>query len=120
MTNRLAAFTLWALLLLPLTLSLGLLTPYVALLVIIPLFLVTLFRRQFAFAFAPYEARVFLVVFVVFAILFVLTADSVSDVLRAFNFTMLLAFGAIALFLRQRVGCSRRRALHNWPGLGSC
>lgn len=92
------------LLILPLALSplVGLLTPYVSLLVVAPVFFVVLFRRGPRAAYASYEARVFLSVFVLFAVLFAITADSVSDGLRAFNFTMLLTFGPIALFLADR------------------
>lgn len=103
---RLGLTALYSLLLLPLAISplLGLLTPYVALLIIIPLFVMTLVRKRALAAYASYDARAFLLVFVVLGIVFAVTADSVSDVLRAFNFTMLLAFGAIADFLGQRAG----------------
>ncbi len=106
MIARLPVIARWALLLLALALSpvLGLLTPYVALLVILPLFVVTLVRRNGAAAYAAYDARVLLGVFVLFAIVCAVTADSASDVLRAFNFTMFLTYGAVALFLeRQRI-----------------
>lgn len=106
MRLRLEAITLWALVLLPLVMSpaLGLLTPYASLLFVIPLFLVTLARCKLREAYATYEARVFLAVFVVMAVICAVTADSVSDTLRAFNFTMLLAYGPIVLFMRQRAG----------------
>jgi O-antigen ligase len=120
MMGSLPTITLWALLLLPLVLSpvLGLLTPYVALLVIIPLFVVTIVRRQFAAAYASYEARAFLAAFVLLAVLFAITADSVSDALRAFNFTMLLAYGAIALFLRRRAATVTAERVAQLAGLG--
>ena len=104
MIKQLPNGTLWALLLLPLVISplLGLLTPYVALLVIIPLFVVTLVRRDALAAYSSYDARALLGIFVLFAIICAVTADSVSDTLRAFNFTMFLAYGAIALFLERR------------------
>jgi len=106
MQARLVDITLWALVLLPLVLSpvLGLLTPYVSLLFVIPLFFVTLARGQMLEAYATYEARAFLAVFVVMAIVCVITADSVSDALRAFNFTMLLACGPLVLLMRQQAG----------------
>lgn len=106
MTGRLPTITLWALLLLALVISpvLGLLTPYAALLIILPLFVITLVRRNALAAYASYDARVLLGVFVLFAVICAITADSVRDVLNAFNFTMFLAYGAVALFLeRQRV-----------------
>jgi O-antigen ligase len=104
--GRLATFALWALLFLPLVASplLGLLTPYVGLLVVIPVFFSGLMRGQFGAAYASWEARAFLAVFVILALAFAATADSVSDGLRAFNFTMLLAYGAIAWFMAQRAG----------------
>lgn len=105
MTGRLPTITLWALLLLALVISpvLGLLTPYAALLIILPLLVITLVRRNAKAAYASYDARVLLGVFVLFAIICAVTADSVRDVLNAFNFTMFLTYGAIALFLeRQR------------------
>lgn len=113
MTLPLATSVYWALLILPLTLSplLGLLTPYVALLFVIPVFLVTVRPREFANAYASYESRAFLAVFLVLAVIFAATADSVSDSLRAFNFTMLLAYGAIAWFLNQRSQASPERAM---------
>src|SRR5512141_1038446 len=79
--ERLGTITLWALLLLPLVISplLGLLTPYAALLVAVPLFFVTIFQRRFAPAYANHEARAFLLVFVVLALVFAVTADSASD-----------------------------------------
>lgn len=103
MLARLNTYALWGLLLLPLTISpiLGLLTPYVALVIVLPVFVWTLVTRRVGDAYKPYAARAFLVVFLVFLVLFALTADSVSDWLRAFNFTMLLTFGAVAAFLRQ-------------------
>jgi O-antigen ligase len=106
MPLRLEAITLRALVLLPLVLSpaLGLLTPYASLLFVIPLFFVTLARGQMREAYATYEARVCLAVFAAMAIVCVVTADSVSDALRAFNFTMLLAYGPIVLFMQQRAG----------------
>ena len=83
----LAIATFWALLILALVLSplLGLLTPYVSLLFIVPLFFVTLARGEMLAAYETYEARAFLAVFVVIAIICGVTADSVSDALRAFN-----------------------------------
>lgn len=104
MIKQLPPWTLWALLLLPLVISplLGLLTPYVALLVIIPLFAVTLVRRDGRAAYNSYDSRMLVGIFVLFAIICAITADSVSDALRAFNFTMFLAYGAIALFLERR------------------
>ena len=104
MIKQLPTWTLWALLLLPLVISplLGLLTPYVALLVIIPLFAVTLVRRDGRAAYTSYDSRMLVGIFVLFAIICAITADSVSDALRAFNFTMFLAYGAIALFLERR------------------
>jgi len=118
MAGRLTTFAFWALLLLSLVISpvLGLLTPYVTLLVIIPLFVVTLVRRQFAAAYADYTSRAFLAVFVILALVFAVTADSVPDALRAFNFTMLLAYGAIAWFLAQQAGQAERVA--QLAGLG--
>ena len=116
----LANLTLWVLLLLPLVVAplLGLLTPYAALLVIVPLFFVTLFQRNVLPAYQSYEARAFLVVFVVLAVLFALTADSVSDALRAFNFTMLLAYGTTAYFLAQRAGTISAERVAQLAGLG--
>ena len=112
--RQLSTITLWALLLLPLTLSplIGLLTPYVALLFIIPLFVVTIVRGDFLAAYDSYTARAFLLVFAIFAIICVVTADSVSDTLRAFNFTMLLAYGAIVFFIgRRTIGWNPNRML---------
>ena len=104
MIKRLPSWTLWALLLPPLVVSplLGLLTPYVALIVIIPLFIVTLVRRDALAAYASYDARALLGIFILFAIICAVTADSVADTLRAFNFTMFLAYGTIALFFQRR------------------
>ena len=112
--------SLWAILLLPLVVApvLGLLTPYVALLIIIPLFFVTLFRGQFGVAYASYEARAFLAVFVVLGLVFAIRADSVPDALRAFNFTMLLAYGAIAWFFVQRGATVRPEWVPALAGLG--
>ncbi len=95
MRHRLESIALWALLALPLSISplLGLLTPYVTLVLVIPVFFVTIYQRRFAAAYSSYTARAFLAVFLLFALLFTLTADSVSDALRAFNFTMVLAYG---------------------------
>jgi len=104
MLSRLEQAALFALLALPLAVSplLGLLTPYVALLVIVPVFFAVLVRRGPRAAYASYEARSFLAIFVLLAVLFAMTADSASDGLRAFNFTMLLTFGPVALFLADR------------------
>ena len=104
MIKRLPSWTLWALLLLPLVVSplLGLLTPYVALVVIVPLFIVTVVRRDALAAYASYDARALLGIFILFAIICAVTADSVADTLRAFNFTMFLAYGTIALFFQRR------------------
>jgi len=120
MTTRLATVALWALLLLPLVLSplLGLLTPYAALLVVIPILVIVLARARSALAYASWEARAFLLVFAVLAIVFAATADSVSDVLRAFNFTMLLAYGAIAWFLAMRAGEISAERVAQLAGLG--
>lgn len=120
MAARLATIAVWALLLLPLVASpvLGLLTPYVTLLVIIPLFGVTLVRGGFRQAYASYEARAFLAVFVVLAVIFAVTADSVSDGMRAFNFTMLLAYGAIASFLAGRSAPGSGERIAQLAGLG--
>ena len=65
---RLPRAALWALLLLALVLSpvLGLLTPYAALIVVIPLFIVTLLRRNGCAAYSSYDARILLGVFVWF------------------------------------------------------
>jgi len=106
MRARLTTATFWALLVLALVLSplLGLLTPYVSLLFIVPLFFVTLARGEMLAAYETYEARAFLAVFVVIAIICGVTADSVSDALRAFNFTMLVAYGPLVLFLRRQAG----------------
>ena len=104
MIKRLPSWTRWALLLLPLVVSplLGLLAPYVALVVIIPLFIVTLVRRDALAAYASYDARALLGIFILFAIICAITADSVADTLRAFNFTMFLAYGAIVLLFQRR------------------
>ena len=61
MAAPLSLFAVWALLLLPLVISpiLGLLTPYATLLVIIPLFVVALVRRQFATAYSDHAIRAF-------------------------------------------------------------
>lgn len=100
-TQRLATITLWALLLLPLVASpmLGLLTPYVSLVFVIPLFFVTLFRGQFVAAYRDYTAAALLAAFVVIAIICSVTAHSFGDALHAFNFTMILAYGVAAYFL---------------------
>ena len=102
----LAIATFWALLILALVLSplLGLLTPYVSLVFAVPIFFVTLARGDIREAYATYEARAFFAVFVVLAAVFIITADSVSDALRAFNFTMLLAYGPLVLFMRRQAG----------------
>lgn len=102
--------TVWALALLALAISplLGLLTPYVALLIIIPLFFVTLFRGQVLAAYRSYDARGFLAVFVVLALLFALSADAPGDALHALNFTMLLAYGAVAWLFTRRAGLDVR------------
>lgn len=120
MVAWLAIAAFWALLLLPLVISpvLGLLTPYATLLVIIPLFVVTLIRRQFTAAYSSYASRAFLAVFLILAIVFAVTADSISDALRAFNFTMLLAYGATTLFLSQRVGTGGAERVAQLAGLG--
>lgn len=100
MPARLDKFALWGLLVLPLTISpiLGLLTPYVSLVIVIPLFVWTLVTRRFSAAYSSYTAAALLGVFLVFAALFLVTADNAADGLKTFNFTMLLAFGAVAAF----------------------
>ena len=110
MMAALPKITVWVLALLALALAplLGLLTPYVALLVIIPLFFVTLFRGQFLAAYRSYDARAFLGVFVVLAVLFALSADAPGDILHALNFTMLLAYGAVAWLFTRRAGLDIR------------
>jgi O-antigen ligase len=120
MATRLATFAFWALLLLPLVISppLGLLTPYAALLVIIPLFFAVLIKHKFGAAYASWEARAFFAVCIVLAIVFVATADSVSDGLRAFNFTMLFAYGAIAWVLSSRAGEVSAERVTQLAGLG--
>jgi O-antigen ligase len=104
MSARLAGIAGWSLLLLALVLSplVGLFTPYLALIVILPLFVVTLASPDRWAAWSSYEARALLFVIGAFALLFAITADSVSDALHVFNFTMLLAYGPIALFLERR------------------
>ncbi|HVY52421.1 MAG TPA: O-antigen ligase family protein [Devosia sp.] len=111
---------LWAVLLLPLVLSplTGLLTPYVALLVIVPLFAATMVRGRAADAYSSYAARAFVVVFAVLAALFVATADGVSDALMAFNFTMLLCYGAIAYLLGQGAAERNAERVAQLAGLG--
>lgn len=106
MAERLTIFASWALLVLTLVLSplLGLLTPYVSLAIVIPVFFVTLARGQIRQAYATYEARALVGVFVVLAIICAVTADSVSDALRALNFTMLLAYGPLVLLMRRNAG----------------
>jgi len=120
MPTRLATFAFWALLFLPLVISplLGLLTPYAALLFVIPLFIAALVKRKFGAAYASWEARTLLAVFVVLAIVFVATADSVSDGLRGFNFTMLLAYGAMAWFFAGRAGQVNAEHITQLAGLG--
>jgi Na+/H+ antiporter NhaA len=81
---------------------LGLLTPYVTLMIIIPLFFATQFHGDFPRAYASYDARALLAVFVVLAVIAIVRADSVSDMLRGLNFTMLLAYGSIAWFFIER------------------
>jgi O-antigen ligase len=117
---RLPRAALWALLLLALVLSpvLGLLTPYAALIVVIPLFIVTLVRRNGGAAYSSYDARILLGVFVLFAIICAITADSPSDALRAFNFTMFLAYGAVALFLERQQVKSPGEVIARLAGLG--
>lgn len=121
MAQGLASVIVWALLLLPLVVSpvLGLLTPYATVLIVVPLFVVILVRRQFATAYADYAARALLVVFVVLAIAFAATADGVSDALRAFNFTMLLTYGATAFFLEQRKETPGAERIAQLAGLGT-
>ena len=117
---RLPRAALWALLLLALVLSpvLGLLTPYAALIVVIPLFIVTLVRRNGGAAYSSYDARILLGVFVLFAIICAITADSPSDALRAFNFTMFLAYGAVALFLERQQVKSPGELMARLAGVG--
>jgi len=117
---RLPAISLWALLLLALVISpvLGLLTPYAALLVILPLFVVTLIKRDAIAAYASYDARVLLGAFVLFAIICAITADEPKDVLRAFNFTMFLAYGAVALFLSRQQVKSPAELVAQLAGIG--
>ena len=105
MIARLPAIAAWALLLLALVISpvLGLLTPYVALLVILPLFVVTLVKRHTLSAYASYDARILLGVFILFAIICAITADEPKDALRAFNFTMFLTYGAVAYLLSRHL-----------------
>lgn len=104
--TNMSSWTTTLLLALPLTIAplLGLVTPYASLLVVVPLWFVTFNRRQIAAAYEPYAARVLLIVFLLLGAIFVITADSVSDALRAFNFTMLLMFGPIALHLSRYAG----------------
>ena len=106
MAARLPIAAIWALLVLALLLSplLGLLTPYVSLLIVVPVFAATLARGQLRQAYATYEARAFLAVFLVLAVICAVTADSASDVLRALNFTMLLAYGPLVLLMRRHAG----------------
>jgi O-antigen ligase len=114
------SLVLWALLALPLVLSplVGLLTPYLSLLIILPLFVVTIARGRFAAAYASYGARALLLVFIVLAVLFALTADSARDVLSAFNFTMLLCYGAILHFLGERAAAGNAERVAQFAGLG--
>jgi O-antigen ligase len=106
MAARLPIAAIWALLVLALLLSplLGLLTPYVSLLIVVPVFAATLARGQLRQAYATFEARAFLAVFLVLAVICAVTADSASDVLRALNFTMLLAYGPLVLLMRRHAG----------------
>jgi O-antigen ligase len=118
--DRLDRLALMLLLALPLVLSplVGLLTPYVSLLVIAPVFFAVLLRRGLRAAYASYEARAFLFIFVLFAVLFAVTADSASDGLRAFNFTMLLTLGPIALFLADRTRADGAERVAQFAALG--
>ena len=117
---RLPSIALWALLLLALVVSpvLGLLTPYAALIVIIPVFVITLVKREALAAYTSYDARVLLGAFVLFAIICAITADSPSDALRAFNFTMFLGYGAVALFLDRQQAKSPAELVARLAGTG--
>jgi O-antigen ligase len=117
---RLPTIALWGLLLLALVISpvLGLLTPYAALLIIVPLFVVMLARRNAVAAYASYDARVLLGAFVLFAIVCAVTADEPKDALRAFNFTMFLTYGAVALFLDRQQAKSSAELVARFAGIG--
>ena len=114
--QRLGAITFCVLLVAPLAISplLGLLTPYATLLFAIPLFFVKVYRGQFAAAYRSYTPRALLLVFVVLAIICAVTAAAVPDALRAFNFTMLLVYGAISYFLAGHAEYPRK----SWLGTG--
>lgn len=120
MIARLPTAALWALLLLALVISpvLGLLTPYAALLVILPLFVVTLVRRQALAAYASYDARIMLGIFVLFAVICAITADEPKDALRAFNFTMFLTYGTVAFFLSRQQVKSPAELVARLAGIG--
>jgi O-antigen ligase len=110
-TPQLARWTAVALLVLSLMISplLGLLTPYVIGLIAVAVWLVTAARGQLPAAYGNYPARAFLFAFALLAVLFALSAEAPEDVLNAFNFTMLLLFGPVALLL----------ARHAAPGNGA-
>jgi O-antigen ligase len=57
-------------------------------------------------------------VFVVLAAIAIVRADSVSDMLRGLNFTMLLAYGAIAWFFIRRGGVFRAEWIPLLAGIG--
>ena len=117
---RWVSLTLWALIVLALVLSplLGLLTPYVSLIFVIPLFFVTLLRGEILEAYSSYEARAFLAAFAAIALICVLTAGSVADGLRAFNFTMLLAYGPLVRFMRRQAGRLRAERIAQLAAIG--
>jgi hypothetical protein len=115
MLLRLDRITLPGLLLLALTLSpiIGLLTPYLNLLFVIPLFFIVLLTGRFQEAYRSFTTFALLAVFVVLAIVFAVTADSPGDALKALNFTELLTFGA---FTGSFPGM-RSRTVPSWSAL---
>jgi O-antigen ligase len=97
--RRALALVLW--LTLVLCCVVGLPTPYLVGIVGIVVLIALLFQRRLADAYKPLAARLFLIAFAVLAACFAISAQSVFDPLRVFNFTALLLFGPF-LMLMQR------------------
>ena len=89
---------------------LGLVTPFIIIAIAIGVFIATVARRQLRAAYADMASRGFLLAFLVTLVEYALTAQAPGDVRFAFNFTMLVLYGPIALFLgadRDRLGPQR-------------
>ncbi len=110
----------WLLLALTLVLStsIGLLTPYVVVVLALATWLVLLFTGRLPESYHPLAGKLSLIAFVLILVDFGLTAKGAPDVLYAFNFSFLFLFGPL-LFLMERAGGRIRVGWVSWlAGLG--